>query len=529
MRQRAHSVLGRVRLLLGGEQMKQLVAVLAVVGLIACSGEQDAQGTGSIELSIRGPGAAAADVLSNALFADASGEPDARSRIKSVWVSVESDDAGYYGEFERVQLVDGGAFPIAFTRTKLFAGRYTVSAYAYDGVDGGTTLYEVSASVVVSDRKISVVELIMQQVVAPGTVHNTAPVVEAITITGTWPPVIGKPVHLEATVSASPTPTYAWTVWCVTDPAPYQPLSTPNAIATDLTLNQCESGAVVTFSVTDPSVPETGGSMTSTVSLVLPYVKQGVEIPSITLNSWPNIVSLRATTNAQPKPGESVTFRASAVDPDGGTISDYRWSADCAGEDDGELAPPGLFLGQTEWTAPAEGGTCVITVAVTDGEGGANSATLTLKVGSVWTMMPALWPNSSATGSTIEFLDEGTVRLTKVDSDTAPNLSFVGEPQFLTSLSYDVDGYCGAGAPRFNVRFEGSNNLYWFACYYGTADEETTTVRFVPADAWRSGSSERGVLASDLATPIRSIGIVMDEVGTVTLSNIEVNGSPVLH
>jgi hypothetical protein len=504
--------------------MKRLLAVLAVVGLVSCGAEKEEVGTGSLELSIRGPGAASAAVLPNAVFAEASGETDARSRIKSVWVSVESDDTGYYGDFERVQLIDGGAFPIAFTRTKLFAGTYTVTAYAYDGAEGGIELYKASARVVVSDRRVSVVNLIMQQVVDPGTVHNTAPMIEAITITGTYPPVIGKPVHLEATVSASPTPGYLWSVSCLGDDT-FQPFSPEDARATDLTLNQCESGAVVTFSVTDPSVPETGGSMTSTVSFVLPYVKQGVQVPEIAINSWPNIVSLRATTDAQPSPGEPVTLRANAVDPDGGAISDYTWAAEC-GDDDGAFAPPGLFLGQTVWTAPAEAATCVITVAVTDGEGGSNAATLTLKVGSVWTMMPALYPNSSTTGSAIEWLDAGTVRLTKVDPATAANLSFLGEPQLLTSLSYDVDGHCGAGAPRFNVRFQESSNLYWFACHYGTVDGATR--RFVPADAWGPGGT-RGVLPADLAQPISSIGIVMDDVGVVTLSNIKVNGSLVLH
>jgi hypothetical protein len=46
----------------------------------------------------------------------------------------------------------------------------------------------------------------------------------------------------------------------------------------------------------------------------------------------------------------------------------------------------------------------------------------------------------------------GTVRLPKITRD---ELSFVGKPQMLTSLSYDVDGHCSARAPRFNVPLQG--------------------------------------------------------------------------
>jgi hypothetical protein len=257
---------------------------------------------------------------------------------------------------------------------------------------------------------------------------------------------------------------------------------------------------------------------------VLKYVPQGINVGSVTLNPWPNITALRATTDAQPLPGQTVDFVANASDPDGGAVQ-YSWSAKCGEADQNTFAP--ATGDAVTWTAPGTAGPCTIEVSVTDGEGGSNSATFTLYVGSVWTAMPSLYPNSSTTGSTITWNTDGSVTLKKEDPATAPNLSIVGQPQLLSTLSFDVGagGHCGAGAPRFNVRFEGSNNTYFFACYYGTQDGATRS--FVPADAWLG--SARGVLPEDLAKPISSIGIVMDDVGEVTLSNIRINGSLVTH
>jgi hypothetical protein len=222
--------------------------------------------------------------------------------------------------------------------------------------------------------------------------------VSASELWGTNPPVIGKPVHLAATVSASPSPSYEWTVACEGD-LTYQPFSAKNALATDLTLNFCESDALVTFSVIDPSVPETNGAITSTVQFSLHYVKQGISASVIGTNSWPNITSIGTSSNAQPLPGQTVALVAVASDPDGDSFTS-SWSDNCGGSfaNDSTLS--------ATWTAPnMPNGECVLTLTVQEAGNasaahnvGHNSATFTLHVGAViapvFSTIPAVVPPS---------------------------------------------------------------------------------------------------------------------------------------
>ncbi|MBX4204571.1 MAG: hypothetical protein KW788_00075 [Candidatus Doudnabacteria bacterium] len=86
------------------------------------------------------------------------------------------------------------------------------------------------------------------------------------------------------------------------------------------------------------------------------------------------------------------------------------------------------------------------------------------------------------------------------------------------TLSYDVAGYCGAGAPRFNVYLSDGSTVF-LGCIYG--NDGTGHVSFT------AGNTYGGVLFPTGAT-ITGIDIVQDETGTTTLSNISVNGTPVM-
>jgi hypothetical protein len=85
------------------------------------------------------------------------------------------------------------------------------------------------------------------------------------------------------------------------------------------------------------------------------------------------------------------------------------------------------------------------------------------------------------------------------------------------TLSFDVNGYCGAGAPRFNVYLSDGSTIF-LGCIYG--NDGTGHVTFT------AGNTYGGVLFPTGAT-VTGIDLVQDETGTTTLSNIQVNGTPV--
>ena len=90
------------------------------------------------------------------------------------------------------------------------------------------------------------------------------------------------------------------------------------------------------------------------------------------------------------------------------------------------------------------------------------------------------------------------------------------EGETLTQLSFDVKGYCGAGAPRFNIYTDAAT--YFFGCSHGDAQ--------ALGDGWFrvtfSGDEVGGVGA--FGSTITGVDVVMDEQGQTLLRNISVNG-----
>ena len=86
----------------------------------------------------------------------------------------------------------------------------------------------------------------------------------------------------------------------------------------------------------------------------------------------------------------------------------------------------------------------------------------------------------------------------------------------LSELNYDVMGYCGAGAPRFNV-VTSDNVTHFFGCVYGTHTDfgnGWTHVVFSPAD---------GIPAVTPGETVQSIELIQDEQGSTNLDNISIN------
>lgn len=97
-------------------------------------------------------------------------------------------------------------------------------------------------------------------------------------------------------------------------------------------------------------------------------------------------------------------------------------------------------------------------------------------------------------------------------------------PSTVTSLSFDYTGYCGAGAPRFNVNTSNYGTIF-LGCAYGggpTGTNVTGTATFT------AGNTYGGVLFPTNAV-VTGVEIVQDETGSVTLSNIMVNGTTAVY
>lgn len=138
-----------------------------------------------------------------------------------------------------------------------------------------------------------------------------------------------------------------------------------------------------------------------------------------------------------------------------------------------------------------------------------------------WTYNPGnVCPGAGATQNT-----NGSVTLNKpcsAPTEAAAGVGLSGVEGLSTTdltLSFDYNGYCNAGAPRINVYLSGGSTIF-LGCAYGggpTGSNVSGTATFT------AGNTYGGVLFPTGET-VTGIDIVQDEQGSVTLSNIMVNG-----
>jgi hypothetical protein len=129
-------------------------------------------------------------------------------------------------------------------------------------------------------------------------------------------------------------------------------------------------------------------------------------------------------------------------------------------------------------------------------------------------------PAGTPGGASATQNSNGSVTLTKSDPTngcSAAGVDINNAPTSVISLSFDVNGYCGAGAPRFNVYT--SSTTYFFGCTYGQSGGTAT---------FTAGNTYGGVtFPAGGITGVTGIQIIQDETGSTTLSNITVNGQTV--
>lgn len=89
----------------------------------------------------------------------------------------------------------------------------------------------------------------------------------------------------------------------------------------------------------------------------------------------------------------------------------------------------------------------------------------------------------------------------------------------LTELNFDVKGYCGAGAPRFNV-VTSDNVTHFFGCASGTQTDAGNGWTHVVFDPTNPAQAFPVIVAG---TTVTSIELIQDEQGQTNLDNISIN------
>jgi hypothetical protein len=114
----------------------------------------------------------------------------------------------------------------------------------------------------------------------------------------------------------------------------------------------------------------------------------------------------------------------------------------------------------------------------------------------------------------------GEVTAATCTKDDLASGATIGGLTTVSSFSYDVTGYCGAGAPRLNV-VTADDKTHFFGCAANNNGGHVT----VDFSAAGDGSGNGGVAPTDT---VKSIDFVFDEAGTTAISNIAVTGTAVV-
>jgi hypothetical protein len=133
----------------------------------------------------------------------------------------------------------------------------------------------------------------------------------------------------------------------------------------------------------------------------------------------------------------------------------------------------------------------------------------------------------AAAGTATASFANGSLSLSKtgVINDDLSAGATIGGITHLTSASYDVTGYCGAGAPRLSVWTDANDNGVWddadtphaFGCSANNVDGHVNLDLTAAGNGYGTGAVTPGDL-------VVRMNFVFDEVGATNMSNIKFNG-----
>jgi len=306
----------------------------------------------------------------------------------------------------------GIAVPIVHDLTKS-AGQWTAiiggipagtdRTFAADAFDSSNAkIYAGQASgVTIVKGAMATVLIALQQTEPAAPFGNAAPRIESLVAsTRVVEPAESVVLNLVASDADGDVLLYAWT-------APAGSFTDASSATPTWTAPDTEGDYQLSVTVTDGRGGNTGLSFAMTVSR-----GKGSAKVTTSFNTWPAVSQVSAA-QGQLGLGESTIFDVTAQDADGDVLA-YSWTDNCSGAFSSTSAKT------PTWTAPAaipEGGTCSLSVTVTDGRGGSGSGTLVVQIGSVAANAPPVLDESFQSAAAVDPGGAATFRVKAHDPE----------------------------------------------------------------------------------------------------------------
>jgi len=276
-------------------------------------------------------------------------------------------------------------------------------AEAFDSSDEKIYEGEVSGIIIVEGETVQV-NILAQQVNRPPPLENEAPIIDSLVVSNPETDPNGVITLKAAAHDPNPgdTLTYEWTA---TDGT----FSDPSSLNNTWTAPTTAGRVTLTLTVTD----QLGVATAISFDIRVERVGRGNAEVFVSFNTWPEVTSINATST-QVRVGQTITASSTTYDPDAadGTLS-YSWSATC----EGVWASGGSASAQFTPTKPPTDTTCnncELSVKVSDGKGGDNTAKLAICVANI--TEPSYPPQLASVYQSSKTVTEGKVVTLRVNA-----------------------------------------------------------------------------------------------------------------
>ena len=336
-----------------------------------------------------------------------------------------------------------GGIPAGANRTFTAQAFDINNVLIYEGTAGGITIAPGQPPAIV---------ILLQEVNPPAPFTNAAPIIDALTASGSQA-APGSSVRLNL-AAHDPNPgdvlTYAWTATggsfndaTIADPVWTAP-STTGLYTLSVTVAD-QLGAAATISL-DIDVSASNG--------------KGAGVITVGLNTFPVISDVSASPASIDR-NESAALTLTVSDPDGDPMT-FAWTSDCAGSFNDATAHNPIFTAD----AAAAYGACTLEVVADDGKGGTTAGSITILIAQP--VNPNLAPGVLSAFQTALTVDGGGNLVFRVEAN---------DPEG-GSLSFNWTAGAGTlGASTQSATTNGTQSeISWTAPWSGTGIQISVTI-----------------------------------------------------